>query len=165
MPAGANPACRRPRLRVEQTLVTYTSRDGDRQVDVVETANADFPFSLSDHPAGGLGVLGVHFLLESFPTLELARQAAEHYAAQAARWGTYEARAVHCGLCTEDELLEMLREADGDGLPEMACEEGRRERVAFELSEATTWLVFAVWDFAVEVAGIWRDLRDGLRAG
>ena len=72
-----------------------------------------FPYGLHDHPAGGFGTTGVHFMLESFPTLEMARAAAELYALQAVAWGTYEARAVHCGLCTaRDIVADPRRERD-----------------------------------------------------
>jgi len=86
-----------------ETLVRYTSVDGDRRVVVLEVPGTDHPFALTDEPDHD-GWPGVHFLLECYATREEAHEAAEAYADLAAELGTYEARAVNVGLCSLGDL-------------------------------------------------------------
>jgi len=85
------------------TMIRYTSVDGDRQVVLTVTPGAARPFALTDAPVRD-GAPGVHFLLDAHPTLAAAERAAAQHARLASEVGTYEARAVRVGLCTEEDI-------------------------------------------------------------
>jgi hypothetical protein len=85
------------------TLARYRSVDGDRAVTLTVVDGVKRPFALVDCPADTT-VAGTHFLLQSYASLEDAQEAAEAHADLAAELGTYEARAVHVGLCSLGDL-------------------------------------------------------------
>ena len=89
-------------------LVSYTNRDGDRQVRLTE--HDDGRYSISDEPAGDGRRPGTYFpLLDVVDTRAEAERVAGRHVALALEFGTYEARAVTAGLCTERRLREEYR--------------------------------------------------------
>jgi hypothetical protein len=87
-----------------ETLVRYTSIDGERQVILTAADDCARCFALSDVPGAGFAAPGVHFLLGAHATRAEAENAAARHARLASEVGTYEARAVCVGLCREEDV-------------------------------------------------------------